>query len=164
MQEQGIGLIQVMFAVANWQRETPTTATHCNTEPQRGVAHAQHVSPSRFFTCRAWPPRLDPSVSSALKTCMDCISRGKGRCREKAILAYSKRHTRGLCLSNTEHLSQAGGESEPLCAFTTKNALLFKNGERRKQWGEGIRRLNREHGCQILWHVSSAGEQLVNTA
>lgn len=54
------------------------------------------------------------------------ISWGKGRCREKAILAYSKRHTRRLCLSTTEYLSQAGGESKPLCAFTTKNMLLFK--------------------------------------
>lgn len=54
------------------------------------------------------------------------ISRGKGRRREKAILAYSKRHTRGLCLSTTEYLSQAEGESKPLCAFTTKNVLLFK--------------------------------------
>lgn len=54
------------------------------------------------------------------------ISRGKGRRREKAILAYSKRHTRGLCLSTTEYLSQAEGESKPLCAFTTENVLLFK--------------------------------------
>lgn len=54
------------------------------------------------------------------------ISRGKGRRREKAILAYSKKHTRRLCLSTTEYLSQAVGESKPLCAFTTTNVLLFK--------------------------------------
>lgn len=54
------------------------------------------------------------------------VSWGKGRCREKAILAYSKRLTRGLCVSTTEYLSQAEGGSKPLCAFTTTNASLFK--------------------------------------
>lgn len=132
-----------MLAVANWQGESPTTANHYNTGVQWGAANLQQAPPSVFLHLQGFDPT--PFASLALKTFMYHISRGKGRCREKAILAYSKRHTRGLCLSTTEYLSQAGGESKPLCAFTTKNVLLFKmetsktaRGENKDQLGSLI--------------------------
>lgn len=123
-----------MLVVANWQEELPTTATHYNTGLQWGTANLQQAPPSVFLNLRGFD--LIPFASLALKTFMYHISRGKGRCREKAILAYSKRHTRRLCLSTNEYLSQAGGKSKPLCAFTTKNVLLFKMEKTKNSEGE----------------------------
>lgn len=121
---QWISVIQVMLAVANWQGQSPTTATHYNTGLQWGAANLQQAPPSVFLHLQGFD--LSPFAFLALKTFMYHISCGKGRRRKKAILAYSKRQTRRLCLSTTEYLSQAEGESTPLCAFTTKNVLLFK--------------------------------------
>lgn len=121
---QWISVIQVKLAVANWQGELPITAPRYNTGLQWGAANVRQAPPSQFLHLRGFD--LTPSAPLTLKTFMYHISRGKGRRREKAILAYSKRHTRRLCLSTTEYLSQAGGKSKPLCAFTTKNVLLFK--------------------------------------
>lgn len=112
-----------MLAVANWQGESPTTAEHYNTGLQWGAANLQQAPPSGFLHLQGFDLTLFASL--VLKTFMYHISRGKG-CREKAVLAYSKKHTRRLCLSTTEYLSQAEGESKPLCAFTTVNVLLFK--------------------------------------
>lgn len=123
-----------MLAVANWQGDSPTTAKHYNTGVQWGKANLQQAPPSVFLHLQGFDPT--PFASLALKTFMYHISRGKGRWREKAILAYSKRHTRGLCLSTTEYLSQAGGESKPLCAFTTTNVLLFKMETSKTAWGK----------------------------
>lgn len=66
-----------------------------------GRSHAKQAPPSVFLHLQGFD--LTPFASLALKTFMYHISRGKGRCREKAILAYSKRHTRGLCVSTTEY-------------------------------------------------------------
>lgn len=93
------------------------------------------IPPSVCLHCQGFDPT--PFTSLTLKTFMYHISRGRGRCREKAILAYSKRHTRRLCLSTTEYLSQAGGESKPLCACTTKNVLLFKIETSKNNTGRG---------------------------
>lgn len=121
---QWISVIQVMLAVANWQEESPTTVNHSNTRLQWGAAIEKQAPPSVCLHLQGFD--LTPFASLALKTFMYRISRGKGRCREKAILAYSKRHPRRLCVSTTEYLSQAEGGSKPLSAFTTKNMLLFK--------------------------------------
>lgn len=140
---QWISVIQVMLALANWQEESPTTATPLQKRTPKGRSQsAANPASCVLFYLRGFD--LTPSASITLKTFMYHISRGKRRRREKAILAYSKRHTRGLCLSTSEYLSQAGGESKPLCAFTTKNVALFKmetskkknsvRGRRKRSW------------------------------
>lgn len=134
---QWISVIQVMLAVANWQEESPTTASHYNTGLQWGAVNAKQAPPSAFLHLQGFDPT--PFASLALKTFMYHISRGKGRCREKAILAYSKRHTRGLCVSTTEY-SEAS-----LCIYNKKPAPLQSGDEH-----NGVRREERQTGIPDL--------------
>lgn len=136
-----------------------------NCDPLQGrTPMGQSQSAASPASCASSPAGLWSNSFCFLpwKTFMYHISGGKGRCREKAILAYSKRHTRGLCLSTTEYLSQAGGKSKPLCAFTTKNMLLFKNGYNQKKKKQRGEEKKDESGSLILWHTSIRGDMTSN--
>lgn len=92
---QRISVIQVMLAVANWQEESPTTANHYRL--QWGATIEKQAPPSVFLHLRYFD--LTPFASLVLKTFMYRISQGKGRCREKAILAYSKKaYPQAVCV------------------------------------------------------------------
>lgn len=57
-----------MLAEANWQEESPTTASHYNTGLQREVANVKQAPPCVFLHLQGFD--LTPVASLALKTFM----------------------------------------------------------------------------------------------
>lgn len=101
------------------REESPTNAAR---DPDDG--DVWHTPPPVVFRLRLFDPT--PFASLGLKHLCIILVEGKKEVqrkkKKKNVFAYSKKaYTRRLCLPTAEHLSQAGGESKALYAFTAEN-------------------------------------------